>query len=137
MTYIVKCCSSRISIVTGICSVTTFATFIGLPVSTVLGATCLTGVIASGIVSILTKKYKKKLKKVTKLIDIVAPGLVVFERVVSGALKNGVGPERTPLRAINEEVFNMLQTLHLETLNELMGINRRIEVEHRPLVEKV
>ena len=64
--------------------------------STVLGVTCLTGVIASGIVSTLTKKYKKKLKKVTKLIDIVAPGLVVFERVVSGALKNGVGPERTP-----------------------------------------
>ena len=94
MTYIVKCCSSRISIVTGICSVATFATFIGLPVSTVLGATtCLTGVIASGIVSTLTKKYKKKLKKVTKLIDIVAPGLVIFERVVSGALKNGVGPK--------------------------------------------
>ena len=122
---------------TGICSVTTFATFIGLPVSTVLGATCLTGVIASGIVSILTKQYKKKLKKVTKLIDIVAPGLVVFERVVSGALKNGVGPERILLLAINEEVFNMLQMLHLQTLNELMVINGRIEVEHRPLVEKV
>ena len=30
----------------------------------------------------------------------------------------------------------MLQTLHLETLNELMGINRKIEAEHRSLVEK-
>ena len=87
----------------------------------------LTGAIASGIISALTKKYQKKLKKVTKLIDIIMPALVVFERVVSGALKNGI---------IDEEEFNMLQTLHLETLNELMGINRTMEVEHRSLVEK-
>ena len=68
----------------------TFATFVGFPVSVALGAASLTGAIASGIISTLTKKYQKKLKKVTKLIDIVTPALVVFERVISGALKNGV-----------------------------------------------
>ena len=120
-------CSSRISIATGISSVATFATFVGLPVSVALGAASLTGAIASGIISMLTKKYQKKLKKVTKLIDIVTPALVVFERVISGALKNGV---------IGEEEFNTIQTLHLETLNELMGVNRRMEVENRSLVEK-
>ena len=61
------------------------------------------------------------------LIDIIAPALVVFERVVSGALKNGV---------IDEEEFNMLQTLHLETLNELTGTDHRMEAEHRSLVKK-
>ena len=71
----------------------------------------------------LTKKYQQKLKKVMRLIDIVTPALVVFERVVSGTLKNGV---------ISEEEFNTLQTLHLETLNELTGINRRIEAETGP-----
>ena len=101
-------CSSGISVATGISSVTTFATFAGLPVSMALGAASLTGVIASGIISALTKNYQKKLKKVTKLIDIVTPALVVFERVISGALKNGV---------IDEEEFNTLQTLHLDTLN--------------------
>ena len=106
---------------------TTFATFIGIPVSAALGAASMTGAIASGIISMLTKQYQKKLKKVTHLIDIVTPALVVFERVVSGALKNGV---------INEEEFNMLQTLHLETLNELTGISRRMEAEHRTLVKK-
>ena len=55
------------------------------------------------------------------------PALVVFERVVSGTLKNGV---------IDEEEFNMLQMLHLETLNELTGIDHRMEAEHRFLVEK-
>ena len=120
-------CSSRISIATGISSVATFATFINLPVSIPLGAASLTGVIASGIISALTKKYQQKLKKITKLIDIIMPALVVFERVISGALKNGI---------ISEEEFNMLQTLHLETPNELTGVNRRMEAEHRSLVEK-
>ena len=105
----------------------TFATFVGLPVSISLGAASLTRAIASGIISTLTKKYQKKLKKVTKLIDIITPALVVFERVVSGALMNGV---------LDEEEFNSLQTLHLETLNELTGVDGRMEAENRSLVEK-
>ena len=99
-------CSSGISLATGISSVATFATFIGIPVSAALGAASMTGVIAGEIISVLTKKYQQKLKKVTCLIDIVTSALAVFERVVSGALKNGV---------IDEEEFNTLQTLHLET----------------------
>ena len=105
----------------------TFATFVRLPVSISFGTASLTGAIASGIVSTLTKKYQKKLKKVTRLIDIVTPALVVFERVISGALKNGI---------IVKEEFNTLQTLHLETLNELTGVDRRMEAENRSLVEK-
>ena len=120
-------CSSGISIATGISSVATFATFIGIPVSTALGTASMTGAIAGGIISVLTKKYQQKLKKVTRLIDIITPALVVFERVVSGALKDSV---------IDEEEFNTLQTLHLETLNELTGIDHRMEAEHRSLVEK-
>ena len=120
-------CSSGINIATRISSVATFATFIALPASISLGVASLTGVIASGITSVLTKKYQQKLKKVTKLIDIVTPALVVFERVISKSLKDGV---------IDEEEFNTLQTLHLETLNELMGIDCRMEAEHRSLVEK-
>ena len=111
-------CSSGISIATGISSVATFATFVGLPVRVALGAASLAGAIASGTISMLTKKYQKKLKKITKLIDIVTPALVVFERVISGALKNGV---------IDKEEFNTLQTLHLETLNKLTGVDCRME----------
>ena len=96
--------------------------------STALDAASMTGVIASGIILVLTIKYQQKLKKVKRLIDIVTPALVVSERAVSGALKDSI---------IDEEEFNMLQTLHLETLNELTGIDHRMEVEHRFLVEKI
>ena len=60
------------------------------------------------------------------MIDIT-PALVVFNRVISGALKNGV---------IDEEEFNTLQTLHLETLNELTGVDCRMEAENRSPVKK-
>ena len=125
-----KACSCRISVATGISSVATFATFVRIPVSVAMGAASMTWVIASGIISTLTKKYQKILKKVTCLTDMVTPALFVFERIISGALKNSI---------INEEEFNTLQTLqtlHLETLNELTGVDRRMEAENRSLVEK-
>ena len=94
---------------------------------TALDAASMTGAIASGIISVLTKKYQNKLNKVTHLIDIVTPALVVFNRVVSESINDSI---------INEEEFNTLQTLHFETLDELTGINCRMEAEHRSLVEK-
>ena len=120
-------CSSGISVATGISSVATFGTFVRHPVSISLGAASLTGAIANGIISALTEKYQKKLKKVTKSIDIITRATVVFERVISGALKDGI---------VDEEEFDTLQTLHLETLNELTGVDPRMEAENRSPVEK-
>ena len=93
-----------------------------------MGAASLTGVIASGTISTLTKKYQKKLKKVMQLIDIVTRATVVFDRVISGALKDGIVGEES-------EESNTLQTLHLETLNKLTGVDHRMEVQNRSLVE--
>ena len=120
-------CSSGISVATGISRMATLATFIGFPVSIPLGAASLTGAIASGIISVLTKRYQQKLKKVTKLIDIIPPAVVVIERVVSGTLKDSI---------IDKDEFNILQTLYLKTQNELTGVDCRMEVEHRSLVKK-
>ena len=120
-------CSSILSVATGISSVVTFSTFIGLPVSIPLGAAFLTGAVASGIISALTKKYQKKLSKVMKLIDVITSALAVFERCVSKVLKNS---------KIDEEEFNSLQTLHLKTMNELTGIDRAMEAENRSQFEK-
>ena len=120
-------CSSSLSIATGISSVATFSTFISLPVSIPLGAASLTGAITGGIISALTKKYQKKLMKVTKLTDIIMPALAVFETSIPKALKNG---------KIDEEEFNMLQMFHLKAMNELTGIDCKMEAENRNQFEK-
>ena len=76
-------CLSGLSAATEISSVVTLATFIGLPVSIPLGAVSLAGAGVSGVAMALTKKYQKKLSKVTKLTDFIMSALAVFERVVS------------------------------------------------------
>ena len=109
-------CSSSLSIATGISSVATLSTLISLPVSIPLGAISLAGVSINGMATALTKKYQKKLLKVTKLVDIVTSALAVFETSVSKALNNG---------KIDEAEFNVLQTLYSKSLNELMGVNHK------------
>ena len=119
-------CSSSLSIATGKSSVAKLSTFI--PVSIPLGAVSLAGVSVNGMATALTKKYQKKLSKVTKLVDIVTSALAVFETSVSKALNNG---------KIDEEEFNMLQTLCSKSLNELTGVNRKMGAESRNQFEKV
>ena len=41
----------------------TFVTFIGTPVSAALGAASMTGAIASGIISVVTKNIRRNLRK--------------------------------------------------------------------------
>ena len=57
-------CSSGISVATGISSVATFATLVRLPVSMALGAASMTGVITSGIISMLLKSTRRNLRYV-------------------------------------------------------------------------
>ena len=119
--------SSRLSIATGIYSVATPSTFISLPVSITLGAVSLAGVSVSGVTTVLTKKYQKKLSKVTTLTDIITPAIAVFETCLSKALRNG---------KIDEEEFNLLQMFHLKTMNELTSFDPQNGRENRNQFDK-
>ena len=88
----------------------TFATFIGIPVSAALGAASMTGANASGIILVLTKMYQQKLKKVTCLIDIVTPALVLFERVVSSLFSSLRFPKRERSGLLNN-LQNLVQSI--------------------------
>ena len=112
-------CSTSLSIATGISSVETLkSTFIGLPVSIPLGAISLAGVSISGITTVLTSKYQKKLSKVTNLVDIITSATAVFETSVSKALDNG---------EIDEREFDIFQELHLKVINELANVDCKME----------
>ena len=82
-------CSSGLSIATEISSVATLTTFIGLSISIPLDAVSLAGVNINGVATAHTKKYQKKLVKVTKLVDIITSALSAFETSVSKVLNNG------------------------------------------------
>ena len=76
----------------------TLSTFIGLPMSIPLSTVLLDGASVGVVATALTKKYQKKLAKVTKLTDIA---IALFETSVSTALNNG---------EIEEQEFATLQT---------------------------
>ena len=82
-------CSSGLSIASGVLSVATLSTFIGLPVSIPLGVVSFAGANISGVATALTSKYQKKLTKVTKYVDIVTSEIAVFETSLSKVLDNG------------------------------------------------
>ena len=92
-----------------------------------MGAISLTGASVSGIAMVLTKKYQRKLTKVTKFVNIVTSALAVFETNISKALNDS--------RVIEQE-FSMLQTFHLEVLNELANVDHKMEVKTRTQLQK-
>ena len=108
-------------------SVETLSTFISVPVSIPLGAISLAGASISGVTMAPTKKYQKKLGKVTKLADIVMSVIAVFEMSVFKVLDDG---------KIDEEEFNMLQTLHLKALNELSKVDHKMGAENSNQFER-
>ena len=68
-----------------ILSVAMLSTFIGLPMSIPLGAVSLAGMSVSGMTTVLTKEYQKKLLNVMKLTDIVTSTFTVFETSIPKA----------------------------------------------------
>ena len=120
-------CASGLSTATGVSSVATLSTFISLPVSIPLGAVSLAGASVSGVTMALTKKYQKRLTKVTKLTDIVTSTIAVFETSLSKVLRNG---------KIDEEEFNVLQTSYFKTMNELTVVDCKMGAENRNQFEK-
>ena len=111
---------------TGISSVATMSTFIGLPSNIPLGAVSLAGTSISGVITVLTSNYQTKLTKVTKLADIVT-SIAVFEMSVSKALNDG---------DIDEQEFQVPQDLHLKVINEFCSFDRKMEAETRNQVQE-
>ena len=77
--------------------------------------------------TVLTKKYQKKLAKVTKLTNIVTSALAVFKTSVSKVLNDG---------EIDEREFDMIQKLYYQSLNDLSNIGRKMEAEIRFQLQK-
>ena len=92
-----------------------------------LGTVSLAGASVSGVAMALTKKYKEKLTKVMKLVDIMTLALAVFEMSISKALNNG---------QVDECQFATLQTFHLGAFSKLANVDHKMEAETRAHLQK-
>ena len=119
--------SSAVTIGSGISSIATSATIVGIPISVGLGGVALGGSICTGCTTALIKKYQKKLDKVMKLYDIVTSAIAVFETSISQALNDG---------KIDYKEFQVLSGVYYKALERLSSTDRKLETETRNQFEK-
>ena len=65
--------------------------------------------------------------ELTKLTDIIMSAIAVFEMSMSKVLNDG---------KIGEWEFSMLQALHLEAIDKLANVDRKMEAEMRTNLQK-
>ena len=107
--------------ISGVSTIGTAFTVVGLPISTSLGVVSTVSTCAGGILLLLSKKYKKKLLKCYELLDKIASSLATFEVLISLRLDDGT--------VINAKEFHKLQTLYLQLMTHVRNVDRKMKVQ--------
>ena len=113
--------ASTVGVVSGVSTIGTAFTVVGLPISASLGVVSTISTCVGGILLLTSKKYKKKLLKCYELSDKITSSLATFEVLISLNIDDGT--------VIDAKEFHKLQTLYLQLMTHVRNIDRKIEVE--------
>ena len=80
--------ASSVGVISGIATIGTTFTVVGLPINVSLGAVSTVLTCVGGILLLTSKKYKKKLLKCYELIDKITSSLSTFEVLISLSLND-------------------------------------------------
>ena len=100
--------ASSVDVISGVSTVGTVFTVVGLPISASLGVVSTVSTCVGGILLLSSKKYKKKLLKCYELLDRITSSLATFEVSVSLSLDHGI--------VTDAKEFHKLQTLYLQLM---------------------
>ena len=112
--------ASSVGVISGISTIGTAFTVVGLPVSVSLGVASTVLTCASGILLLISKKYKKKRLKCYELLDKITSFLATFEVLISLSVDDGT--------VIDAKEFHKLQTLYLHLMMYVRNMNRKMKV---------
>ena len=113
--------ASSVGVVSGVSTIGTAFTVVGLPISTSLGVVSTVSTCVGGILLLISKKYKKKLLKCYELSDKIMSSLATFEVLISLSLDDGT--------VIDAKEFHKLQTLYLQLMTYVRNIDRKMKVQ--------
>ena len=82
----------------------------------------------SGILLLISKKYKKKLLKCYEPLDKITSSLATFEVLISQSLDDGT--------VIDAKGFHQLQTLYLQLMTYVRNVNRKMKVQTEESFQK-
>ena len=113
--------ASTVGVVSGVSTIGTVFTVVGIPISTSLGVVSTVSTRVGGILLLTSKKYKKKLLKCYKLLDKITTSLATFETLISLSIDDG--------SVVDAKEFNKLQTLYLQLMTHVRNIDRKMKVQ--------
>ena len=108
--------ASSIALFSGISTIGTSVTVVGLPISTSLAIVSTVSTCVGACLLLTSRKYKKKLLKCYKLLD-----KITFETLISLSIDAG--------SVIDAKEFHKFQTLYLQLMMHVRNIDQKMKVE--------
>ena len=109
--------ASTVCVVSGVSTIGTAFTVVGLPISASLGVVSTVSTCVGACLLLTSKKYKKKLLKCYDLLDKITSSLATYETLISLSIDDG------------SVIDAKLQTLYLQLMAHVRNIDRKMKVE--------
>ena len=113
--------ASTVGVVSGVSTIETAFTVVGLPISASLGVVSTVSACVGACLLLTSKKYKKKLLKCYELLDKITTSLATYETLISLSIDDG--------SVVDAKEFHKLQTLYLQLMAHVRNIDRKMKVE--------
>ena len=113
--------ASTVGVISGVSTIGTAFTVVGLPISASLGVVSTISTCAGACLLLASKKYKKKLLKCYELLDKITGSLATFEVLISLSIDDGT--------VMYAKEFHKLQTLCFQLMTHVRNIDRKMKVE--------
>ena len=110
--------ASTVGVVSGVSTIGTAVTVVGIPLSVSLGAVSTVSTCVGACLLLTSKKYKKKLIKCYELLDKITTSLAVYETLISLSIDDD--------SVIDAKEFHKLQTLYLQLMTHVRNIDRKM-----------
>ena len=121
--------ASSVGVISGILTIGTAFTVVGLPISALLGVVSIVSTCAGGILLLISKKYKKKLLKCYELLDKITSCLATFEVLISLSVDDGT--------VIDAKEFHKLQTFCLQLITFVRNKHRKMKFKQKKAFKKL
>ena len=113
--------ASTVGVVSGVSTIVTSVTIIGIPISASLGVVSTVSTCVGACLLLTSKKYKKKLLNCYELLDRITTSLATYETLISLSIDDG--------SVIDAKEFQKLQTLYLQLMAHVRNIDRKMKVQ--------
>ena len=121
--------ASAICVISGVSTIGTAFTVVGLPISASFTVVSIVLTCASRILLLTSKKYKRKLLRCYELSDKITSSLATFEVLISLSLNYG--------SVIDAKESHKLQTLYLQLMTYVKNLDRKMKVQTEDSFQKI